>query len=147
MPRAAPARSRGAADREGHPAPAGRQRPRRGAPLGVLARALGDTRRDQPVCVFVAGESGIGKSALVQRFADDCRDRGTVVLVGRCYERESVPFKAVDGIVDALGRYLARLPAIEVAAVLPREAALLARAFPVLARVELIAQAPQGFEV
>jgi eukaryotic-like serine/threonine-protein kinase len=119
----------------------------RGHELEVLARALRDTRQDRPVAVFVSGESGIGKSALVQRFADERRDGGTVVLVGRCYERESVPFKAVDGIVDALSRYLARLPAIDVAALLPREAALLARAFPVLARVELIAQAPPGFEV
>src|SRR4029079_5635633 len=115
--------------------------------LEVLGRALRDTRQDRPVAVFVSGESGIGKSALVESLADDCRDNGTVVLVGRCYERESVPFKAVDGIVDALSRYLVRLPAIEVAAVLPREASLLARAFPVLARVELIAQAPQGFEL
>ncbi|HEY0989305.1 MAG TPA: serine/threonine-protein kinase, partial [Kofleriaceae bacterium] len=119
----------------------------RSTELRVLARALQDTRQHRPVAVFVAGESGIGKSALVRRFADDCRDHGTVVFVGRCYERESVPFKAVDGIVDALSRYLGRLSAVEVAALLPREAALLARAFPVLARVESIAEAPHGLDV
>jgi eukaryotic-like serine/threonine-protein kinase len=115
--------------------------------LEALGRALADTRDGRPVAVLVTGESGIGKSALVQRFADDRRDDGTVVLAGRCYERESVPFKAVDGIVDALGRYLARLPAVEATAVLPRQAALLARAFPVLARVEPIAGAPHGVEL
>ena len=114
--------------------------------LGVLARALEDTRQGRPVIVLVRGESGIGKSALVQRFAGDRRGNGTVVLAGHCYEHESVPFKAVDGIVDALSRYLTRLPPVEAAAVLPRQAALLARAFPVLARVKSIAEAPHRLD-
>lgn len=115
--------------------------------LAALARALEDTRQGRPVAVLVAGESGIGKSALVQRFAETCRYQGAVVLAGRCYEREWVPFKAVDGIVDALSRYLAHVPVAEAAAVLPRHAALLARAFPVLARVAPIAEAPHGQNV
>ncbi|HSR96120.1 MAG TPA: AAA family ATPase, partial [Kofleriaceae bacterium] len=119
----------------------------RGRELEALARALDDTRTGKPVAVLVTGESGIGKSALVQRFADDSRQKGTVVLAGRCYERESVPFKALDGVVDALGRYLAHLPPVEATAILPRQAALLARAFPVLARVEPIADAPHGVEL
>jgi predicted ATPase len=119
----------------------------RSSELRALARALEDTRQGRPVVVFVSGESGIGKSALVQRFADDCRGNGATVLAGRCYERESVPFKAIDGIVDALSRHLARLPAVEAAAALPRQAALLARAFPVLARVKPIAEAPHRLDV
>ncbi|HET9622742.1 MAG TPA: serine/threonine-protein kinase, partial [Kofleriaceae bacterium] len=101
--------------------------------LHALRRALDDTRGGQPVVALVAGDAGLGKTALVQWFAAGCRERGAVVLAGRCDARESLPFKAIDGIVDALSRYLARLPAIEVAAVLPRDAALLARTFPVLA--------------
>jgi hypothetical protein len=115
--------------------------------LEVLARALDDTRQGQPIAVFVTGDSGIGKSALVQRFAETSRGDGTVVLAGRCYERESLPFKAIDGIVDALSRHLGHLPAVEAASVMPRQAALLARAFPVLAGVKAIATAPHGFDV
>ena len=62
-----------------------------------------------------------GKTSLVQAFtravADDPR---AVVLAGRCYERESVPYKAIDSLVDALARYLAGRSPHGVAAILPR---------------------------
>src|SRR4029077_13619508 len=65
-----------------------------------------------------------------------------VLLAGRCYERESVPYKAVDGVIDALRRYLMRLESVDAAALLPRRASLLAQVFPVLSRVQAFAEAP-----
>jgi serine/threonine protein kinase len=98
--------------------------------------------------VAVIGESGVGKSALVRRFTEQLsgRDANAVVLSGTCYERESVPFKGVDGLVDALSQYMRRLPKAEAAALLPRKASLLASVFPVLYRVEAVAEAPREHE-
>lgn len=36
------------------------------------------------------------------------------------YERESVPYKAFDGVIDALSSALRRLPEVDAARVLPR---------------------------
>jgi hypothetical protein len=111
--------------------------------LAALDEALASGRA-RAAAVFVAGESGVGKSALVRRFTERVLDErpGAVVLAGRCYEGEWVPFKALDGVVDALAAHLAGLPRGEAAALLPEHAGLLSQAFLVLERVEAIASAP-----
>ncbi|MFS8071223.1 MAG: AAA family ATPase, partial [Byssovorax sp.] len=97
------------------------------------------------VTTLLHGESGVGKSALVRRFASRAvkADRMTVVLAGRCYERESVPYKAVDGVIDSLSRYLAARPEAELATLLPRQRGLLGQVFPVLRKIDAIAEAPR----
>jgi len=113
----------------------------RATELESLASAYADARSTRrAVTLIVSGESGIGKSALVRHFVEGLGH--LVALSGRCYERENVPFKAMDGVVDALSRYLSRLPEGEAAALLPLHAAPLAQVFQVLRRVRSFAQAP-----
>ena len=115
----------------------------------VELRAAFEASRKGAVTVHVHGESGVGKSALVRHFTETLRAElpDAVVLGGACYERENVPYKAVDGLIDALSRYLTRLDKADSASVLPRQAALLTSVFPVLSRVEPFADAPRGQEV
>ncbi len=96
---------------------------------------------EEPRCVLIHGSPGIGKTALVKRFTEQVRhEHDTVILSGRCYERESVPFKAVDTIVDALSRYLGGLGRAEVRELLPPHTHALTRLFPVLKAVRAIAR-------
>lgn len=113
-----------------------------------LVNACERTRRAAEVHLVV-GESGIGKSSLVEHATTAIveRDPAALVLRARCYERESVPYKAFDGIADGLTEHLASAPADEVAAVLPERAWLLPRLFPVLQRVPAIAAQPAVGEV
>lgn len=86
--------------------------------------------------VMLQGRSGMGKSALASRFLGELAAQPDVlVLSGRCYEREAVPFKAIDPVVDELRRWLARLPEGDALSYLPSDVAALARLFPVLGDV------------
>jgi hypothetical protein len=96
-----------------------------------------------PVCVHVHGVSGVGKTALVRHFLAQLHERReAVVLAGRCYERESIPFKAFDSLIDSLARHLRRLAPLESERLMPRDARVLGRLFPALLRVEAVATAP-----
>src|SRR5262249_8058599 len=68
-----------------------------------LRAAFEATGANRATLLIVEGESGIGKTALVRRFCEDLRAERpeAVILKGRCYERESVAYKAFDGILDA----------------------------------------------
>ncbi len=121
------------------PALVGRKRP-----LQELADAFRTARGGNTVVLHVQGRSGVGKSALVHAFLEGlAENHETIVLTGRCYEREAVPYKALDVLIDSLSRYLVRLPSGEAEALLPRDVQALARVFPVLRRVPAVAQAPR----
>ncbi len=110
--------------------------------LSQLGEAL-DAVDGRPSVVLVEGESGIGKSALVEHFVrTSCMtDPRIVVLAGRCYEQERVSYKAFDGVADSLCQLLASMPAHEVRQVMPAQPGLLQQLFPVLKGVEAVARA------
>jgi hypothetical protein len=116
----------------------------RDAELRAMRAAFDATLEGSAVVMVLSGESGMGKSALLDTFLHRIRERAhAFVLSGRCFERESVPFKGFDSLVDDLSRSLRRLPALEAAALMPRDVYALARLFPVLDRIEAVAQQPR----
>ena len=110
--------------------------------LEFLEAAFEEMCRGRTVACYIHGPSGIGKSALVRHFLDDRIDRDeAIVLAGRCYEQESVPYKALDSVVDALSQYLKRLPLWEAQALVPGDIRSLVRVFPTLGEAEAVATA------
>jgi tetratricopeptide (TPR) repeat protein len=112
--------------------------------LRVMQRAFTASRTSGPVVVLLEGVSGIGKSALVEQFLRRVgRNDGALVLTGKCSERESIPYKALDSVMDMISAYLRGISNLaEVQALLPRNVGALARLFPVLLSVPAVAMAP-----
>ena len=111
--------------------------------LAGLESAFTRTREGRRVTLLVRGPAGIGKTALVHRFLSVLANREPtcVVLEGRCFERESMPYKALDSLIDSLTQYLRALPTHEAEALIPHDVLALARLFPVLKRVEAVSRA------
>jgi tRNA A-37 threonylcarbamoyl transferase component Bud32 len=106
----------------------------RAAELDALRAALAASAEGLSIAM-VWGRSGIGKSELVRRFLAEVEaDPATVVLRGRCRPQEWLPFRAFDGVVDALRAVLVRHPAW-CEGVDDDAMAALSRLFPVLTRV------------
>jgi serine/threonine protein kinase/tetratricopeptide (TPR) repeat protein len=103
--------------------------------LAALAEAFAAAQNRTVIC-YVHGRSGMGKSALVKHFLDDLETRGALILAGRCYEQEAVPYKALDSLMDSLSRHLRALPSDESRPLWPPDLRALARVFPVLGEAE-----------
>jgi DNA-binding winged helix-turn-helix (wHTH) protein len=76
----------------------------REAVLRTLEARLEEARRKTRQVVFVTGEPGVGKTAVVQAFAAQLAgDRGTLVASGQCVERQGAG-EAYKPVLEALGR-------------------------------------------
>ncbi|MEM7582491.1 MAG: AAA family ATPase [Acidobacteriota bacterium] len=112
--------------------------------LAVLDEAVGRAGAGEATSVYIHGASGMGKTALIDTFLDDqMRHHNALVLRGRCAERETVPYKALDGVIDSLSRYLTSLSDSQVSDLLPERFQALMRLFPVLRRIFPLPRVPR----
>ena len=111
--------------------------------MEALRQAFDSTLHEDPSTALLPGSSGIGKSFLVRRFLRSLQEEfpRAVLLYGRCFEQESVPFKAVDSLIDGLSQVLRFMPTVETEPLLPRHIGALVKLFPVLQQVPSIARA------
>ena len=111
--------------------------------MAQLQTAYAQAPPETAVVLCVSGASGIGKTELLRHFAAQLElDPGVLVVRGRCYPQESVPFKALDAVIDGIARFLTQLDDTRATALLPADVAALARVFPVLGRVSASAGPP-----
>ena len=109
--------------------------------LCTLEDAYGRARSGELTVVHMHGPSGIGKSSLLSSFLEAVQEvDSALVLRGRCYERENVPYKGFDRIIDELAGRLRAMEPESLQSVLPTWADELARVFPALASVPAIAE-------
>lgn len=93
--------------------------------------------------LLVCGPSGIGKTHLISQLLIDIATTSRVtVFRGRCFESESLPYRAFDTLIDAISDHLATLSPKLLREVLPHDLRYLSRMFPVLQRFEPMA--PDG---
>ncbi|HEX3774690.1 MAG TPA: protein kinase [Polyangiaceae bacterium] len=112
--------------------------------LDLLDSAFASSAAGRAVVVQISGRSGMGKTTLAQRFLNRAsRDRGALVLSGRCFEREALPFKGMDSVVDELSRFLSATPPRDIEELMPAGMHYLARIFPVLHAVPCMESVPQ----
>jgi eukaryotic-like serine/threonine-protein kinase len=104
--------------------------------FSLLSQSLTEVIDGATRSVFVHGFSGMGKSVLIHSFLGQLRGSDdTILLEGRCYEQESVPFKALDSLIDSLAFYLSEMPKAESARLIPKDTLPLVRLFPVFGQV------------
>ena len=79
----------------------------------ALARAAGG----EPSLLFVAGESGVGKSRLVAEFAKRARAAGARVLSGECFElgEGELPYAPIVSALRELSREIGPEGLVELA--------------------------------
>ena len=107
--------------------------------LEMIRREFLDT--GQPQVVWVTGLSGEGKSSLIDNSRPLRESQELLVLSGRCYDRESLPYKVVDAQIDGAVRYLNTCSDAKIESCLTPDIELLARMFPVLNRIPTILNA------
>lgn len=103
--------------------------------LDALEQALEAAGSTGATLHLIGGPSGIGKSSLLDEAARRATSRGALVLRGRCHPQDALTARGLDGVVDALGRFIGRSTAPRRAELVPEAEPALARMFPTLTDV------------
>lgn len=113
----------------------------RSAELATLRSTFDEVSRGGSVLQWIQGGSGMGKSTLLRHFLRELHqtEPRPIVLQGRCFANETVPYKAFDSVIESLAVVLRRSRAT-VQSELPPCSAELAAMFPALAST--LAQEP-----
>lgn len=98
--------------------------------LAALREMWREARSGTTTLVRIVGASGIGKTALVDELLAEIGAEA-LVLRSRCCEQDSVPYKALDGVMDGLAEHVRRT-GTSLRTMMPEHAGLIARLFPVL---------------
>lgn len=114
------------------PAPFGRRRATRfvgrAEELSFIFSRLEEAEQGAKGAVLLGGESGTGKSALCLELCKTLPKGAWRLFSGRCYDREEIPFNAIDPLMEGLAKLLAgRAPNA-----LPAELGALCAMFPAL---------------
>lgn len=108
--------------------------------LRVLHEAYKQVQSGGTRCICVRAPSGMGKSSLLDRFAEELAEPEwhqlpPLVLEARCQETENLSYKAFDGVMDALCNHILSLADDERDAFVPQSSHALSKIFPVLRRI------------
>jgi DNA-binding CsgD family transcriptional regulator/tetratricopeptide (TPR) repeat protein len=107
-----------------------------------LRAAIADAAEGRGGTLFLAGESGVGKTRLARMAAEEMARRGGAAATGRCYPMETgVPYSSVS---DALAEILRGLEPASLATLTRGGEAELASLFPALAPPEAARPALDG---
>ncbi|MEL6181934.1 MAG: AAA family ATPase, partial [Myxococcota bacterium] len=90
--------------------------------LREIGEAWTRAHTQAPRLMVIGGVEGMGRSALVREAAERAMNRGALALVGVCQFRESIPYRAVDPLVDALMLHINALPDTQKFLLLPHVA-------------------------
>ncbi len=110
--------------------------------LETLQRCLDRVARGGTSLAFVGGESGIGKTALLEQFLeglggkDDADGEGPLRFSTHCYTQETAPFRTLGNLVRELARYLQDQQAVRLDELELKLVFALVTLFPVLRRLD-----------
>ena len=101
------------------------------AQLKRLTAKLDEACNGRGAIAMLRGEPGIGKTRMLEEFADHARQRGAVVLRGACYDGEWQP--PYGPFADAISDYSRSAPPAEFSRAVGKRSAILARIAPAVA--------------
>lgn len=89
--------------------------------------------RGEGRAVFVEGRPGVGRTALLRAFAHEARVYGATAVMGSCVQRDHVPARGLDTVVERLAEGYRRQASELLRQIPPRQRAGLLEVFPFLA--------------